>query len=348
MRRKTSHHLLMRVLVIMGVVAVLPLAAGFLLIEHSAKTRLSDAAATNFVWFAEHAATSVEITILREFEYLAAVARSPMLSRELIEAGTLAGRGTEELMNRAGSRYLAELERASSLYRELTLFDTKGFVVAASETRERMSAAEEAGLQSAISKARARSGSVDIWALLGPDAGVLTLYRSARDVDSGELVGIIHAELDTERLFRGISDLRFGETGHACLIDRRSGRVVARSLTDCSDEGTYSRFEDFTRARTQGNRYFLSDVAGPASFDRAEALLVAYASPDLEVVLPGLRWVVTVEQSLNESLAPLVSMGRDLILYFLGMGVLVVVLAAYASYKLEKPLTDVELDLHPD
>jgi len=265
-----------------------------------------------------------------------------------MEPETTSSRGREALMNRAGSQYLAEVEGASSLYRELALFDLNGSVVAASEAPENLSVVDEAAFRTAISEARARTGAADIWASLGDDAGVLTLYRSMRDVDSGELVGMLQASLDTEHLFRGISDLRFGETGHACLIDRRSGRIVARSLSACSEEGTYSRFDEFTRALDQGNRYFLSGVEGPASFDRADGLLVAYASPALEASLPRLTWVVTVEQSLNESLAPIESLGRDLILYFLGMGVLVVALAAYMSYRLERPVTDVELDLHPD
>jgi hypothetical protein len=53
-----------------------------------------------------------------------------------------------------------------------------------------------------------------------------------------------------------------------------------------------------------------------------------------------------VEQSLEEANAPLVSLTRDLIVQFLAMGALVVLLSFYLSYRLERPVTDVAVDLH--
>ncbi len=47
-----------------------------------------------------------------------------------------------------------------------------------------------------------------------------------------------------------------------------------------------------------------------------------------------------------EAHAPLAPIGRDLIVYFLGMGVLVVLLAAYLSYRVERPEADGQVELH--
>ena len=47
-----------------------------------------------------------------------------------------------------------------------------------------------------------------------------------------------------------------------------------------------------------------------------------------------------------EAHAPLAPIGRDLIMYFLGMGVLVVLLAAYLSYRVERPEADGQVELH--
>ncbi len=56
--------------------------------------------------------------------------------------------------------------------------------------------------------------------------------------------------------------------------------------------------------------------------------------------------MVTVAQSLAEANGPLISLTPDLILQFFAMGALVVLLAFYLSYRLERPVTDVAVDLH--
>jgi hypothetical protein len=186
----------------------------------------------------------------------------------------------------------------------------------------------------------------DSWTEVNPDEAILTLYRPVRNSESRELLGLVRASLDVERLFAGVSDFRFGESGRACLFERVSGRVLAESSELCASRAVYGRFEDFRRAARQENHYFLAGVQGPWSFEVHDATLVGYAVPELIRSLPEADWVVTVEQSLGEGMSPLASLTPDLIRVFLAMGALVVVLSYYVSYRLGRPVTDVAVDLH--
>lgn len=348
MKKRWHYHLLTRVLVITAVVAVLPLTAGFVLIQHSAKTRLSDAAGANFVWFARHAASTIDVAFVREMEFLSSVAHSPEVSKEL--SGSRAqppAEPREALLDSPLSRELAQLEESNPIYRGILVLDLSGAPVAASVPPERFDYGTKGSFEKALSRARSVSEVSDSWAEPRVEEGELAIYRPVRDPDSREVMGLVLGSLDTERLFASVSDFRFGKSGHACLFDRRSGRVLAESDPSCAKDRVYRRLADFKRAVEQGRSYFLAGVEGPRSFDQAEAMLVAFARPELSRSLPELDWVVTVEQSLAETNAPLAPLTRDLVVHFLAMGALVVLLAAYLSYRLEKPPTDARVHLHP-
>lgn len=333
MPARPHYHLITRVVVIAAVVALLPLTLGFVLIQHSAKTRLSDAAGTSFASLADQAAAAVDAAFAREFELLGAVARSPSVVESL----------------RTDASESSILPVASSLYLELVVLNLEGAVVAASAPDiVAESYAKDEGFQKTVQRTQGRIESSDGWAGIGEDPGLLTLYRSVREPGSRNRLGFVRAEIDTERIFVAVSNLRIGKTGHGCIYDLESGRVLAGRAAACASDGGYARYEDAERALRQGRRYFLANVTGPSGFDRADALLVAQARPELARILPELDWVVAVEQSLAETHAPLEPMSRELILYFLGMGVLVVLLAAYVSFKLERPLAEDAVHLHED
>ena len=244
--------------------------------------------------------------------------------------------------------HLSALEQSSRLYRDIVVLSNTGDVLAASGEPGRASYADEAGFEKALWNVSGEKETSDTWAVLDEADDLLTLYVPIQEPESKEVLGFVRGSIDTERLFRGVSDVHFGETGHACLLDRGSGHVLAGPSVECTADGIYVRHREYLRALEQGNPYFLGGVEGPASFDRADAELVAHARPELSLSFPALDWTVVVEQSLAETHAPLAPLSRDLVLYFLGMGVLVVLLAGFLSYLLEKPATDVELDLHED
>jgi hypothetical protein len=352
-KKRWHYHLLTRVILITAVVAALPLTAGFLLIQNSAKTRLSDATGANFVWFAGHAASALDVSFLRELEFLSSVARSPVLRTELEESRSRSrsrslapAEGREALLDTPLSKRLAQLEESNPIYRGILLLDVTGTPVAASVAPELFGNAAGASFEKALSRARSAFEMSDSWAEPRIEERELALYRPVRDPASGEVLGLLLGAIDTERLFASVSDFRFGESGHACLFERESGRLLAGNSGSCASDGRYPRLADYQRADGQGRTYFYAGRVGPRSFDRADAMLAAFARPELSRSFPELDWVVTVEQSMREANAPLAHLSRDLVLHFLVMGVLVVLLAALLSYRLEKPVTDVGVNLH--
>ena len=64
--------------------------------------------------------------------------------------------------------------------------------------------------------------------------------------------------------------------------------------------------------------------------------------------LPGVLWLVTVEQDLEEALHPIQSVTRYLWIHFIGVFATVILLALYFSFKLEQPVMDDELHLHEE
>ena len=64
--------------------------------------------------------------------------------------------------------------------------------------------------------------------------------------------------------------------------------------------------------------------------------------------IPGVLWLVAVEQDLEEALDPIESVTRYLWMHFIGVFVTVILLALYFSFKLEQPVMDDELHLHEE
>jgi hypothetical protein len=178
------------------------------------------------------------------------------------------------------------------------------------------------------------------------DKQLLTISLPIRDPATGDTIGVLRGFLCTDCLVQPITSLRFGETGHALLVQDDDGRVLAGTVAECIVRDNYHALEDYRAAVRQGQRYFIAGMSPQA--DSRQAELAGFAKTQLSSSYPTLNWVVLVEQSLTEAQAPIATQSRDIILFFLGIGLAVVVLALYLSFRLEKPVTDVEMDLHHD
>ena len=64
--------------------------------------------------------------------------------------------------------------------------------------------------------------------------------------------------------------------------------------------------------------------------------------------VPGVQWLVTVEQDLSEALAPVNGVTRYLWIHFIGVFATVILLALYFSFKLERPVMEEDLHLHEE
>ena len=370
MRTKTRYYLDTRVLAIVAALAALPLSVGFFLIQGGARASLRNSIGQDFTRLARYAATMVDQAVFREVAHLSEVGGSAILVRAVIESNQRyapTGDPRDELakldrrwwerspghpaantvLTKESSVYLATITSRSSQYHALTLIDAAGAVVAASEKPVHYDIRNNSSFEESIGRywGDDEFAISDVYRSAEEDTELLNLTVPVLEPVSGKTVGLLHGVVDARMLFRPALDLRFGETGHAHLIHGEGG-VVGGGTTECVVGGRYGAFGDFRRAVKEKRPYFVSSLTLSGATEHSD--LVGYAWPTVSTSFPQLDWVVVVQQSLAEARAPLATLGRDILAYFLGMGGAVLALAFYMSFTLEKPVTDVKIELHHD
>ncbi|HEY7514188.1 MAG TPA: hypothetical protein VIC87_06910 [Vicinamibacteria bacterium] len=85
--------------------------------------------------------------------------------------------------------------------------------------------------------------------------------------------------------------------------------------------------------------------ASGAGIQEEPARLVGFAPVDQ---IPGVRWVVVVEQDRSEALGPILGVTRYLWIHFIGAFGTVILLALYFSFKTEAPVIEERLHLHEE
>ncbi|MFI5006315.1 MAG: cache domain-containing protein [Solirubrobacterales bacterium] len=186
--------------------------------------------------------------------------------------------------------------------------------------------------------------------------------RSAK----GEWLGAVRGLVDGTDLYAVLAPVRVGHTGHAALVRSSDGLVVAADDNErplgqpLSGWGSLrSAIEGFPLAehgqalfgKTEQRRGYwtIPAVATKAENGREGLLeparLVGFAPVDQ---VPNVKWLVTVEQDLNEALAPVEGVTRYLWIHFVGVFATVILLALWFSFKLETPVMEEELHLHEE
>ena len=361
MKQETHYFLDLRVLAIFGVIAALPLAVGFFLISGSARVSLGESIGRDFANLAQHAASNVDDAVYREVLHLSVIGTSPDLIEsvrasnrryqemirpsEALEAGatgwselTPEHPSVRALLDQPASRHLQNVVAASGLYHEMFLVDYNGAVVAASKKPLRSYYGNRPWFRKSIVGATGK-GEVaisDVRRFREIDTDVIAMSWPVRAETPGEPFGVLMAVVDTQSLFQSVTGLRFGDSGHALLV-QENGEVLAGNASERVFTERYHALEDYQRAVKERRSYFVSGTGG--------SQLIGYGQSQLAFSYPELDWVVMVVQPLAEAHAPIAMVTRNIILYFFAMGLAVVVLAVYVSFKLERPVTDIEVDL---
>ena len=362
--KKTHYFLDLRVLAIFGVIAALPLAVGFFLISGSARVSLGESIGRDFANLARHAASSVDEAVYREVRHLSVIATAPDVietarasnqrytaianpkaALEARESGwselTPEYPSVRALLDEPASEHLQNVVAASELYHEILLVDYKGAVVAASKKPLHAYYGNRPWFRKSIVGTTGK-GEVtisDVRRFREVDTDVIAMSWPVPADPAGEPIGVLIAVVDAQSLFQSLTGLRFGDSGHALLV-QENGEVLAGTASERVLTERYHAMEDYKRAVKERRRYFVSGT------DTASAELIGYGQSRLAFSYSELDWVVMVEQPLAEAHAPIAMVTRNIILYFLAMGLAVVVLAIYVSFKLERPVTDIEVDLH--
>jgi hypothetical protein len=168
------------------------------------------------------------------------------------------------------------------------------------------------------------------------------------DPVTGRWLGAVRGVVRAADLYGVLASVRIGQTGHALLIRAGDGLVVAADEAERAPSATFPGF-DAIRAAMQARRgYWIVPRLRAAKESgheagAAPARLVGYAVVEQ---VPGVSWIVVVEQEIGEATEPINGITRYLWLHFLGALVTVFLLALYLSLRQETPVIAEGLHLH--
>jgi hypothetical protein len=261
---------------------------------------------------------------------------------------------------------LRQLASIRPAFRLLQVVGPTGQLVASTARAGRLQQAEKPWFK-ALSPAEAgeRAFIGDIQAVTGSPTSVLEIDYPMRDTE-GNFLGGVRALVDAADLYGVLAPVRLGATGHAVLMRSTDGLVLASDESERMLKEVFPGFDSLQGAvegfplgehgqalfgkTTPRQGYWTIPEAraqGPDGKDaRVEpARLVGFTPVDQ---LPDVKWMVAVEQDLDEAMAPVASVTRYLWLHFLGAFVTVILLALYFSFKVERPIIEEELHLHEE
>jgi hypothetical protein len=168
------------------------------------------------------------------------------------------------------------------------------------------------------------------------------------DPDDGRWLGAVRALISAADLYGVLAPVRIGQTGHALLIRGGDGLILAADEAERTPDVTFPGFEAIRAAMQARRGYWIvpsirtKDSSGQER-PAAPARLVGYAVVEQ---VPGIDWIVAVQQEIDEATAPITGITRYLWLHFLGVLASVFLLALYLSLRQETPVIEEQLHLH--
>jgi hypothetical protein len=158
--------------------------------------------------------------------------------------------------------------------------------------------------------------------------------------------GALLSLVDANDLYGVLSPVRIGRTGHAVLLRATDGVVLASEEQQMLSQ-PYTNFASIEAARRERIGFWKVTHAGTTDEQAAAQpeKLIGFSPVDQ---VPGVEWLVVVEQDLAEAHAPVAGVTRYLWIHFIGALGTVILLSLYFSFKLESPVIDEHLHLHPE
>jgi hypothetical protein len=185
-----------------------------------------------------------------------------------------------------------------------------------------------------------------------PAGSSLALLEIAWPVlnSEGILEGALHAFVDGSDLYGVLAPVRVGRTGHAELVRASDGMVLA---SDDAQRVLVKQLPGFSMVQAaileRRGYWIMPEIrqkAADGTEERVEPARIVGFSPVDQT--PNVQWLVSVEQDLDEALAPVQAITRYLWLHFLGAFGTAILLGLYFSFKLEGPVIEEGMHLHDE
>jgi len=246
----------------------------------------------------------------------------------------------------------------------LQLVDARGRLVAASGRGGRLSYEESAWFKGLA----AQEGTPEAW--VGDVSRASEASPSFLDIafpvseEGGTFRGAVRGLLDATDLYTVLAPVRVGRTGHAVLVRSTDGMILASDDSERILKMIFPGFDSlqgalegfplaasgeaiFGKARERRGHWTVKEVRvreeGKGDVILEPARLVGFSPVDQ---VPNVKWLVAVEQDLAEALAPIEGVTRYLWIHFIGVLAMIILLAVYFSFKLEKPVMEEDFHLH--
>lgn len=363
---KRHYYLDTRVMALFFFVAMPFVAFGSFVVVHMAKGALNDSIGQNLEQRALQTKILLERYIADQVVYLRLLAVEPQLLETLNKERPARGLDETRRLERAWASGvdnaalsslldtpLADRLRALAAIRPtlrvLQVVDGQGRLVASSRRLGHLDYGEASWFRSLNTEGASGFFVGDIHRAPG---GSLALLEIAYPVESadGIFLGAVRALLDSADVYSVLAPVRIGRTGHAVLVRTSDGMILASDESERILQTRFPGFDNIEAAILEKRGYWTLPEVRERGKDGDEVKveptrLVGYSLVDQ---VPGVQWLVAVEQDLEEAAAPIQGITRYLWIHFIGAFGTVILLAAYFSFKLETPVIEEDLHLHEE
>jgi hypothetical protein len=243
---------------------------------------------------------------------------------------------------------LRETVRVMPSIRLLQIVNRDGWVVASSSRVGRLNQRDSVWF-SALTRDEVPAVYVgEIYRPAGSAQAYIEIAHPIFDPVDLSWIGAARALVSAADLYGVLAPVRLGYSGHAILLNRADGLILASDEADRVLNETFPGFAAIQTAISARRGYWI--VPEAEKRDSANKLiateparLVGFAIVDQ---VPGARWIVAVEQDLNEAIAPVTGITRYLWFHFGGTLVTVLLLGLYLSFRQVAPVIPEALHLH--
>jgi hypothetical protein len=380
---KQRYYLDTRVLTAFFFAAMPFVAFGSFIVVNQARTQLRESAGESLEQRAVQTKLALEQYVAEQVVQLRLLAMDPGVQRALSETQRLPAESEARRMEQAWAAgkdaklnasllenplavRLKPLALVRPAFRQLQLIDSTGQVRAASARGGRLFFGEVEWFKNLATQLS--DAEVYVGEIFRREGSTVNLMEIAYPVRGSEdiFLGAVRALLDASEIYAVLAPVRVGRTGHASLLRSTDGLILASDESERILKMPFPGFESlrnavegfpmaqpgqeiFGRARLHRGYWAMQEVKAQDEAGRDIIVepprLVGFSPVDQ---VPGVAWLVTVEQDLSETLAPINSVTRYLWFHFIGVFATVILLALYFSFKLEQPVMEEALHLHEE
>lgn len=354
-----------RVLTASLLVALPFLLAGAAIVINIGQNRLQAAERARLSQIAEYTAAAVDAYVFRRILDAALLGRVPEvrqaaasgnqspadtariaeLDREWQQSGAAVA-DRLKLLETPASRFLADLIKNDSIYREVLVTDRYGRLVAASNLTSDYMQADEDWWMNAWDEGRGRVAVTDVRRDESARVYAFEIAVPVYDPDDRQVAGIMKVVADSREMLAGIAGLELGSTGEAVLVRPDGSIVFSRRPYAEGDQ-----FFAATLLRQQlEERAARKEAPATLTMDAAsgddDTRIVAIAPSQLGRSFPELSWLTAVSMTVSELEAPFNSLVWYLVVVVVLTGLAVLAIALWLSLRLAAPPIDPAYDLH--